>query len=98
MNTTVINIKTDPKLKKNVQTIANKLGFSLSSIINAYLKQLVRTKTVVFSILNDEPTDYLINALKESEEDRKSRKKSRSFDNAEDAIAWLHDSNRKYAN
>ncbi|MBI2613440.1 MAG: type II toxin-antitoxin system RelB/DinJ family antitoxin [Candidatus Levybacteria bacterium] len=50
MNTAVINIKTDPKVKAQAKKIARKLGFSLSSIINAFLKQLIKTRRVTFSL------------------------------------------------
>ena len=52
MNTAVINIKVDPKVKTQAQAIAEKLGFSLSSLINAYLREVIRKKAVNFS-LND---------------------------------------------
>ena len=45
---TVINIKTDREVKKDAQKIAADLGFSLSAIINAYLKQFVRNKEIYF--------------------------------------------------
>lgn len=46
---TVINFKTDWEVKKTAQELAKELGLSLSAIINAYLKQFVRTKEVYFS-------------------------------------------------
>lgn len=48
---TVINIKTDKEVKKNAQKVASDLGFSLSAIINAYLKQFVRNKEVYFGVV-----------------------------------------------
>lgn len=98
MNTAVINIKTNPTVKTKAQEIAKELGFSLSSLVNAYLKQLIKTKTVYFSALEEEPTEYLLRALKESQEDIKADRVSPAFDNAEDAIAWLNNPNRKYQN
>jgi addiction module RelB/DinJ family antitoxin len=47
---TIINIKTDKKVKKSAQKIAADLGFSLSAVINAHLKQFIRNKEVYFSI------------------------------------------------
>lgn len=48
---------------------------------------------------NDEvPTKYLIKALKESEKDYEEGRCSPTFDNAKDAIAWLHDDHAKYVN
>ncbi|TSC77533.1 MAG: Uncharacterized protein G01um101433_560 [Parcubacteria group bacterium Gr01-1014_33] len=49
MNTAVINIKTDPKLKKALKEVARELGLPVGTIINAYLRELVRERRVVFS-------------------------------------------------
>ena len=95
MKTAVINIKTEMELKTQAQAIAADLGFSLSSLINAFLKNLTRTRAINFSA-SEEPSDYLIQALKESEEDRLAGRTSPTFDNADDSIAWLNDPNRKY--
>lgn len=40
----------------------------------------------------EEPSKYLIKAMKQAEKDWKSGNVSPAFDNAEDAIAWLHKS------
>ena len=98
MSTVVINIKTDPKVKEKAQKIASDLGFSLSSLINGYLKQLTREKMVHFSLSEEKPSEYLIKAIKEAEEERKAGRVSPSFDNAKDAINWLNDPERKYMN
>ena len=50
MNSAVINIKTDPKLKKELQGVAKELGLPVGTIINAYLRELVRERRVVFSV------------------------------------------------
>lgn len=49
MNVAVINIKTDPKLKKEVKTVAKELGLPVGTILNAYMRELVRERRVVFS-------------------------------------------------
>lgn len=92
MNTASILIKTDPKIKKEAQKTAGELGFSLSSILNAFLRQLVKTKTVSFSAkeLDEIPNEYFRNAIKKARKERKQGKVSPVFDNADDAIAWLH--------
>ena len=95
MNTAVINIKTDAKVKVQAQKIAAQMGFSLSSLINGYLRQLTRTKTVSFTLNNEEPSDYLIQALKESEADRLAGRTSGPFDNADDAAKWLKSIEKK---
>ena len=47
---TVINIKTDKEIKKMAQKTAGDLGLSLSALINAYLRQFVRTKEAYFTL------------------------------------------------
>ena len=89
MNTVVINIKTNPKVKAKAKKVASELGFSLSALINGYLKQLIKTKTVHFSLTEEETSEYLIKALKESGEDRKAGRYV-SFDNVDEAISWLN--------
>ncbi|MBU0570093.1 hypothetical protein KKB40_04960, partial [Patescibacteria group bacterium] len=71
---------------------------SLSSLINGYLRSLVKTKTIHFSLQDEEPSELLIKAIKEAEEDRNAGRVSPSFDNAKDAIAWLDNPKRKYMN
>jgi len=97
MNTAIINIKVSPELKVQAQNLAEELGFSLSSLINACLKQMVRTKTVSFNV-TEEPTDYLLKALEESKKDIKKGRVSPSFNNSEDAVRWLNGPNKRYAN
>lgn len=89
MNSTQINIKIDTETKKRAQKAASEIGFSLSRIIIAYLREFGRTKTVYFSSGEEEPSDFLIASIKRSEEDRRMGRVSPAFDNAEDAIKWL---------
>ena len=96
-HTTVINIRTEISVKKQAQDIAKNLGLNLSALINGYLKQLIRTKTVVFST-REEPSEYLIKSLEQSKKDIKNGFVSLPFDNAKDANEWLDDSKAKYAN
>lgn len=86
MNTTVINFITEPKLKMEAQKVAKQLGIPLSLALNNYLKQLVRTKTVVFS--DGKPSAYLVDSLKKSEEDRKAGRVT-TFATGKDALDYL---------
>jgi DNA-damage-inducible protein J len=87
MNSTVINIKTDVKVKKEAQRIAADLGLSLSGAINGFLKQMIRNKTIIFT-LNEIPSDYLLSSLKESRAERR-RGDFHSFKNNKEAIKFL---------
>jgi addiction module RelB/DinJ family antitoxin len=88
MNTAVINIKTDAKLKTQAQKVASDLGFSLSSLINGYLNQLIKTRTIHFSTTEENPSEYMIQALRESEEDRKVGR-YKSFNSTDKALEYL---------
>lgn len=88
MNGAVINIKVESKLKAEAQKVAAGLGFSLSSLINGYLRQLIKTKTIHFSLLEEEPSEYLIKALRESEEERRSDR-FKSFKTADEALSFV---------
>jgi len=96
MNTAIINIKTTPETKKEAQKVADELGLSLSTLVNALLKQVVRTQSISLSTTNEEPTQFLLMALKESAADKKAGRVSQTFDNVDDALNWLDDPHRMY--
>lgn len=95
MNTAVINVRVNPVLKVKAQALAQDLGLSLSSLINAYLKHLVKTRKVVLTA-SEEPTDYLLKIIKKSKEEIKKGKVSPGFNKAEEAIKWLNSPKKKY--
>ena len=97
MNKAVINIKTDPKLKREAQKVAKAMGLSLSSLINAQLIALTRERSVTFRA-PEIPSPYLEKLLEESSKDIEAGYISPSFNNADDAIAWLKDPHAKYQN
>lgn len=90
MSYAVVTTKVDPQTKIEAQATAEKLGLSLSAVIKGFLKQFIRTKTITFSAEEEIPNAYLQQVLKQADEDLKAGKASPVFDNAKDAIAWLH--------
>lgn len=91
MNTALLSIRTDAKLKKEAAVLADSLGFSLSSLVNAYLRQFVKTKTVHFED-SYEPTPYLKRIIKQTEKDIKEGKNmSPVFRTGKDAVAYLNE-------
>ena len=89
MNTAVIITKTEPEVKKKAQKLAKDIGISLSSLINAYLKQIIKTKTVSFSASDEEPSEYLKSVIRQAEENYKRGRTSPAFKTGEDAVKWL---------
>ena len=89
MKTAMINIKTDKNVKRQAQELAEELGFSLSAIVTASLRQFVRTREVQFSAVH-RMTPYLEGVIKEVEKDIKAGKNiSPAFTSAREASAYL---------
>ncbi|MFZ2152485.1 MAG: hypothetical protein WAV41_00305 [Microgenomates group bacterium] len=90
MNNAVITLKTNNSLKSEAMKIANELGFSLSSLINAYLKDLIRTKSVNFSVSDEShPSTFMVDSLLESSNNKKLGKVSPPFTDPKKAVEWL---------
>jgi addiction module RelB/DinJ family antitoxin len=89
MNThTILNIKTDKKLKADAQKVAGELGLPLSTIMNAFLKQFVRDKEITFTANQYRPTPYLISIIEEAQREYEADD-VQWFDNADDFIMAL---------
>ena len=87
MKTAMLNIKIDPMVKKDAVKVAEDLGFSLSAIINASLKGLIREKSVSFSLLK--PTDILKKAIRDTRTMRSRCKNFGPFSSASDMMKSL---------
>jgi addiction module RelB/DinJ family antitoxin len=90
MNNASLFVKTDPKIKQEAQETAAELGISLSSIVNAFLRQFVRTKTIHFSVDDEIPSPYLQELMRRGEEDLKAGNTSPKFKTADELIEYLH--------
>ncbi len=88
MSTTVINIKTDPKIKKKAKKLAAELGLTLSGVINAQLRQFVRSKTIFCSLDSEIPTRDLLQDIEQAKIDHK-KGETFSFDDVNSAIKFL---------
>jgi len=88
MNTTSVHIKLEANIKEQAQQTAEELGLSLSAVMKALLKQFIRTKRLVIGI-DEDPSDFMIAALKEADEEYKQGKTSPSFNNLEKSFKWL---------
>lgn len=73
MHKTVINIKADREVKNNAQKLASELGLSLSDVLNASLRNFIRTREVRFSAI-PEMTPELERLLGAVEADIKLKK------------------------
>ena len=86
---TVINIKTDKEVKKNAQELAQKLGLSLSDVINASLRNFIRTREVYFSDIPRMTPEFEKLLGKVEEDIKKGRNLSPAFKNAREMDKYL---------
>ncbi len=88
MQHTTIHIKTDIKTRDDARKVAEDFGFTLTSLVNALLKQIARTKRLTLS-MEEEPTQYMLESLKQSEEDIKAGR-AISFSSGKEALDYVH--------
>ena len=87
MKTAVLTVKIEPKVKHDAQRVADALGFSLSAIVNASLKNLARSKSVSYSLL--EPTPLLVDAISAARKERVRGVSKGSFTTASELMHSL---------
>ena len=83
MQTANMNIRTDSNLKRKADALYNKLGLTMSTAINMFLKESVRTNSLPLSLKLDEPNEETIKAIKETKEII-NNKKTKGYTNIKD--------------
>lgn len=87
---TVIHLKANKEIKENAQKLASDLGLSLSDVINASLRNFIRTREIYFSH-TPRMTPELEVLLDGVEKDlKKGRNLSPRFKTAKQAIDYLN--------
>ena len=86
---TVLNIKTDVEVNKQAQEIARSIGLPLSTVVNAYLKEFIRSKQVTFSA-KPQVRPNVEKRFKQASKDYEERKDIYGpFDNVKDLMKSL---------
>ena len=90
MSKTIINIKTEKEIKNTVQKLAKDLGLSLSDVINAALRNFIRSREVYFSSIPQMTPEFerLLGGIEKDFQTKKNL--SPSFDSADKAIKYLN--------
>ncbi len=88
MSKVAISVKVDKEIKESAQEVAKQMGLNLSSLVNAYLHQVVRTRHVEL-YAPEQMTPHLEKQLKGVEERRKKGQVSESYDNIDDFMKAL---------
>ena len=85
---TVISVKVDKDVKDSAQEVAKSAGLTLSTLVNAYLRQVAATRRI--ELYAPEPmTPHLEALIAEVEAELKVGKASKPFDNVDDFLADL---------
>ena len=84
-----VNVRIDPKLKKQAEDVFASLGISVSSAINIFYHQVVRTHAIPFELKADIPNETTVAAIEEAEKMSKHPKNSKSFSSVEDLMEDL---------
>jgi addiction module RelB/DinJ family antitoxin len=85
---TVISVKVDKEVKSSAQEVAKSAGLTLSTMVNAYLRQVAATRRI--EIYSPEPmTPKLEKLIAEVEAELSAGKASKPFDNAEEFLEDL---------
>jgi antitoxin component of RelBE/YafQ-DinJ toxin-antitoxin module len=88
MTKTILNIKTDPETKEQLQRFAAELGVPVSAIMNAQIKQMLRDRKIILST-ELEPTPYLEKIMRQVEADLVANKNMTPAMDIKEAIAYL---------
>ena len=85
---TVISVKVDKNVKASAQEVAQSAGLTLSTLVNAYLRQVAATRRIEL-YAPEQMTPRLEKLIKEVEAELKKGNASKEFDNVEDFLADL---------
>ncbi len=85
----MINIKIDQDLKEQAAKLAESMGFNLSSVITATLRNFVSTRELHVSAATYEPTPYLA-AILDEVATQTVKDWSPAFKSADEAFDWLN--------
>lgn len=86
---TVISVKTDKKTKAAAKEVAKSMGLTLSSLINAQLRQLVVTRRVEL-YAPEQMTKKTEKLIAEAEKEIATGQVYGPFDSIDDFLAALH--------
>jgi len=66
--TAVINVRTEPAIKAQVETLYNSMGVSLSDAINMFLYKSIDFKGLPFDLCREIPNAETVAAMKEADD------------------------------
>jgi len=84
--TAVINVRTEPDIKANAESIYNSMGVSLSDAINMFLYKSISFNGLPFALNHEIPNYETIAAMKEADDIISGRIKAKSYASFRDML------------
>lgn len=88
--TDTINIRIEPKLKKDVEETLNDLGMNIADAVTIFFKQIVLTESIPFIIQKPKYNKETLEAINEAKEMLKTPNKYKSYDTVEELMEDLN--------
>ena len=81
-----ITVRVEDDIKKKASSIFKEIGMDMSTAINVYLKQVIRSNGIPFSVSADVPNAVTLKAIKDAE-----KGKMESFSSIDELMEDLND-------
>ena len=88
--TDTINIRIEPKLKKEVESTLNDLGMNIADAVTVFFKQIVMTESIPFAIKKPKYNKETIEEINEEKKKKKNPEKYKSYNNVEELMEDLN--------
>lgn len=88
--TDTLNIRIEPKLKKEVEKTLNDLGMNIADAVTIFLKQVVMTESIPFIIRKPKFSKDMLEAIAEADEMLKNPDKYKSFNSVDELMEELN--------
>jgi len=85
--TAVINVRTEPEIKAQAESLYRSMGVSISDAINMFLYKSIDFRGLPFGLCREIPNAETVAAMKEAEDIACGRVYSKSYSSFEDMLA-----------
>ncbi|MCI9063110.1 MAG: type II toxin-antitoxin system RelB/DinJ family antitoxin [Clostridia bacterium] len=87
--TDTLNIRVEPKLKKEVETTLNDLGMNIAEAVTIFFKQIVMNEGIPFEIRKPRFNKETIEAIEETEKIMKDPDSYKTYNNIKEIMEEL---------
>ena len=89
--TAVINIRTEPNTKKEIEELFAALGLTVSEAVNVFFKKALMTQAIPFDMKLPKYNKETLDAMKETEDILNNPHKYKFYDNLDEFFKDLYD-------